>query len=203
MSTTALKTKTIHYFTCPFCDDKEEHTVDHLIDRQPNNRMATFGPWHCASCRNGINGSVGRINGEIVLTLDPVPVVGEIKYTGGYVLLQSPALAEGGFIHLLVRDTHIFTVGDKTETARRMKYFYDEHTCPTNWVRNIERFIEKGDTDPHGVFQYIDHVTDEELKSVLGADYKTTDSARLDQDQEQMVLERFFPQVLGIPEIKH
>lgn len=57
-----------------------------------------------------------------------------------------------------------------------MKYFYDEHTCPTNWVRNIERFTEKGDTDPHGVFQYIDHVTDEELKSVLGADYKTTDS---------------------------
>jgi hypothetical protein len=35
------------------------------------------------------------------------------------------------------------------------RYFYDEHTCPTNWVHEIEQIEFNGDTDPHGVFEFV------------------------------------------------
>jgi len=35
------------------------------------------------------------------------------------------------------------------------QYFYDEHTCPTNWVGDIVQIEFQGDTDPHGVFQFV------------------------------------------------
>jgi hypothetical protein len=35
------------------------------------------------------------------------------------------------------------------------RYFYNEHTCPTNWVHEIEEIEFQGDTDPHGVFEFV------------------------------------------------
>jgi hypothetical protein len=35
------------------------------------------------------------------------------------------------------------------------RYFYNEHTCPTNWLRDIEQIEFEGDTDPHGVFEFV------------------------------------------------
>lgn len=41
-------------------------------------------------------------------------------------------------------------------------YFYNEHTCPTNYMKNVKAVIElpnkeqrQADTDPHGVFKYV------------------------------------------------
>lgn len=35
------------------------------------------------------------------------------------------------------------------------RYFYNEHTCPTNWVREIEEIEFQGNRDPHGVFRFV------------------------------------------------
>lgn len=35
------------------------------------------------------------------------------------------------------------------------KYFYEEHTCPTNWVSEIEEIVFEGDHDPHGLFELV------------------------------------------------
>lgn len=34
-------------------------------------------------------------------------------------------------------------------------FMVDENSCPTNWLRNIEEIIIDGDTDPHGLFEYV------------------------------------------------
>lgn len=34
-------------------------------------------------------------------------------------------------------------------------YFYDEHTCPTNWTDEIVAVISKGDEDPHGFATFV------------------------------------------------
>ncbi len=34
-------------------------------------------------------------------------------------------------------------------------YRYEEHSCPTNWLRDCVAVIEDGDEDPHG---FLDHV---------------------------------------------
>jgi hypothetical protein len=37
------------------------------------------------------------------------------------------------------------------------RFFYEEHTCPTNFIR-IPMICQGGDTDPHGVFEFVDAV---------------------------------------------
>lgn len=41
------------------------------------------------------------------------------------------------------------------EHRENQRYFYDQHTCPTNWVSQIEAIIFEGDDDPHGVFKFV------------------------------------------------
>lgn len=41
------------------------------------------------------------------------------------------------------------------EYTDNQRYFYNEHTCPTNWVREIEEIEFQGDRDPHGVFEFV------------------------------------------------
>jgi len=35
------------------------------------------------------------------------------------------------------------------------QYFYEEHTCPTNWTKNIVGIIAQGDEDPHGFVEFV------------------------------------------------
>lgn len=53
------------------------------------------------------------------------------------------------------------------EYASHQQYFYDEHTCPTNWTRDIVQVIFQGDRDPHGVFEFVSvedgHLVDDEM----------------------------------------
>ena len=37
------------------------------------------------------------------------------------------------------------------------RYFYEEHTCPTNFIR-VPLISTGGDSDPHGVFEFVDAV---------------------------------------------
>jgi hypothetical protein len=41
------------------------------------------------------------------------------------------------------------------EFVENERYFYNEHTCPTNWLRDIEQIEFEGDRDPHGVFEFV------------------------------------------------
>ena len=34
-------------------------------------------------------------------------------------------------------------------------YFYNEHTCPTNYMQDVEAVIYEKDADPHGVFEWV------------------------------------------------
>lgn len=40
------------------------------------------------------------------------------------------------------------------------KYFYNEHTCPTNWINNVDFIIDQNSlsADPHGLFEYVKSV---------------------------------------------
>ena len=35
------------------------------------------------------------------------------------------------------------------------RYFYEEHTCPTNWFSEVEQISVGDDTDPHGLFEFV------------------------------------------------
>ena len=45
----------------------------------------------------------------------------------------------------------------REELLEHERYFYEEHTCPTNFIR-IPMIATGGDCDPHGVFDFVDAV---------------------------------------------
>jgi len=52
------------------------------------------------------------------------------------------------------------------EEWEHRRYFYEEHTCPTNFVR-VKQFLIDGDDDPHGIFEFHDFA---DMKDVVWAD---------------------------------
>lgn len=50
-------------------------------------------------------------------------------------------------------------------------YYYNEHTCPTNWTDEIEAVISKGDYDPHGFATFVRRIPVPEKYDQVEADW--------------------------------
>lgn len=68
-----------------------------------------------------------------------------------------------GFLLLRIRGTKILLVvshpkydsgRDHEEWLAHQKYYFEEHTCPTNVVP-VECIIDGNDHDPHGIFEFV------------------------------------------------
>jgi hypothetical protein len=49
------------------------------------------------------------------------------------------------------------STSDYDELQKSEEYFYNEHTCPTNFIP-ILMIAHNGDLDPHGLFRFIESV---------------------------------------------
>lgn len=131
-----MKARLVERFhvVCPHCGE-EDGRVDHLFDRPP----ASFGPWYCETCRRGY---VGRVFAPNDVEVEPHP--GFIEDTLDLLVIQP----QDRPVYFVVKG--IAMNGERDGK----KYFYEEHSCPTNYVR-CEAIISEGDSDPHGLFEYV------------------------------------------------
>ena len=44
---------------------------------------------------------------------------------------------------------------DVKEQQKHARYFYEEHSCPTNWIDQTAAVIHNGDADPHGFLEFV------------------------------------------------
>lgn len=135
-----VQAKTKLFVSCPSCLEGSTR-ADHL------NIGQLAGPWSCESCREYY--TIVRIN-ESDFELTP---------TGKYqtpitVTLQSDTVPP---ITLKLNTWKYGHSQNDTpeEFFRHSEYYYNEHTCPTNWTREIKQIIFEGDKDPHGVFKFV------------------------------------------------
>lgn len=135
--------KTEHLdIACPFCG-QQWFEIGHL-------KVGTqFGPWFCDECGRSFLGTIGISSVEWMPgteRLVPTKVTLEIR-------------TEDAPITFLVDSFLIVEQGETPEESPGMEnaqYFYEEHTCPTNWLMKVEEVIDKnGRHDPHGVFKYV------------------------------------------------
>lgn len=152
------------YIHCPFCGEGE-HRVDHLFDyaRDPKKSPGGFfaaGPWHCKNiaCLRVFDLQV--FADESVQTIETERDTNEI-YAPVYVLLR-----RGDLFILLDAHTHIdrtaYTSGEPMcqEKQDQIRYYYEEHTCPTNWMQGCVHMLSlDGDIDPHGAFDFVRAMT--------------------------------------------
>jgi len=74
------------------------------------------------------------------------------------------------------------TFGD-SDMIHNAEYFYNEHTCPTNFASSFEFIVQGGNFDPHGCFQFVDMV------------WMTAEYAAMEEDDKIDWLNEVFPQL--------
>jgi len=141
-----------HYITCPYEDCKAEGeegpgSITHLLDCD-----TSFGPWYCKKCHRGIFGDI--MKGEIFLHFpnERQKEMGMDSSKPSLVLLRLDPLPQSLF--LVVKG---IMHGDKIDHENNA-YYYNEHTCPTNYLQDAEVVIIGKDNDPHGLFEYVKSV---------------------------------------------
>ena len=128
------------YICCPECGEPTS-TYNHL------NPGSTFGPWYCGECGCGFHGTI-LDGGAVEITL-----ASDRKYNT-LVLLRLDAAVEKP-ICIVVEGMKFAPTGTPPEyvladVAENDGYFYNEHTCPWNYLRIP--IMEGENTDPHGIF---------------------------------------------------
>lgn len=65
-------------------------------------------------------------------------------------------------------------------------YYYDEHTCPINWTRNIVAVIAQGDEDPHGFAKFVKRIP---------APDNMDEHGRVKEDRDGSIWTKLFPEI--------
>lgn len=132
------------YAECPSC-----HKSEFLIDEFHLARSDSWETeWSCSHCGRAILFSFQ--SGEVFV--EPL----NKWFLPVYVLLR-----QGNYLFLVKGHKHsdasIIPFPLSPEEDEQTRYFYEEHTCPTNITRDIEEVVdlETEQLDQHGIFEYI------------------------------------------------
>ena len=134
---------------CPHCGETG-HTLEHLRDG------TNFGPWYCDGCGGAYGGVFRGADTELVKDAKGRRQIKVLT------LLEHPA-AGAPPLRFLV-DGYRFVddlCPDGEEDNKR--FFYEEHSCPTNWIGDSRMIAWDGDHDPHGFLRYVRQIDTPEL----------------------------------------
>lgn len=155
-----LTSETSVYVHCPHCGAKD-NLVSHLFNDPIE---SSFGPWYCDSCGGSYKGRVIEENWVVLTPLEESRIP-------QYVLLEIPPREES--IFFITTGMAFRKLGnDIDDEKRKNEYFYNEHTCPTNWLKDVQMIAYDGNLDPHGIARYVRHVDKPSLDHELDDDYE-------------------------------
>lgn len=135
------------YVVCPWCEGESGHRIDHLYDIH---FPVPFGPWLCNLCGASFSGSV-LSPGDVSLR----KVESDLALARSMILLKLDA--KDGTVFFVIDRDRLFDVPDDSYEIIQssQRYFFEEHSCPTNWLRDCAAVIYNGDPDPHGFLKFV------------------------------------------------
>lgn len=140
----------MHFIECPHCHNSKSR-IDHLFSSE--GKETSWGDWFCDECGGAYKGVV---KGKDVF----------VEKSSGR-KDDSIVFLKKGNVLLAVKGRY----SDGVIDIERDRHFYNEHTCPVNYFRDVEMVIdlENGDRDPHGIFEYvgtIPHINLDEVEDI-------------------------------------
>lgn len=140
-------TEVKHYVECPYCS-KSKSRVDHLFKEYGSG--TSFGPWYCDECGGAYK---GKTKGSDIF----VEKLINQRKDKCIVFLKNA--------NVLLAVEGMYFDGDLD--IDHLTYYYDEHTCPTNYLRcEMVIDLDDGDSDPHGIFEFVGAIPYVNLDSV-------------------------------------
>jgi hypothetical protein len=136
-----------HFIECPYCHNSKNR-IDHLFNEE--GKEISWGYWYCDECGGGYKGIVKGKEVFIEKTIK--------RKDDSIIFLKN------GNILLAIKGMY-FNGNHDIENDR---YFYEEHTCPINYLKNVEMIInlEDDNIDPHGIFKFITSIPYINLENV-------------------------------------
>ncbi len=130
---------TKRFIRCPHgC--AHEFSVEHLFEG--SHRHA--GPWFCDECGRGWEFHTSEDGMKITES--------KVRMRFHKVLLELPPQKESVFFTLASGEQRR---PGETKDPDSIRFLYEEHQCPTNWMRKVEGLKIGTDTDPHGLFKFV------------------------------------------------
>jgi ribosomal protein L37AE/L43A len=126
------------YIVCPACHQPDQ-SIDHL-----EGKGVTM--WYCRKC--GVRYAFKYDSGEVT----DLGLTGE-RIEKRLVLLRRDNIG----LVVVGRCLPAAAAADNSDPTGHHAYYYNEHTCPVNYMRDAKAVIDldKKDTDPHGIFEYV------------------------------------------------
>lgn len=137
------------FFKCPACGDHELQ-VDYL-----KNSTNSGWTWQCKSCVSNISFKLTD-DGEIEITNIKSPPKGKENL----LILLKPVFQDPKAkdqVYLILEKPNTLHETDIDELQRQQRYYYNEHTCPSNYLGGAT-VLEGTDDDPHGIFQFVEAI---------------------------------------------
>lgn len=175
---------------CPECSNDTGASIEHLINPQKDTK---FGPWYCDECGTSFEGLVD-MSGQVFVKPNP-----NNKAHEAMTLVSLPPQTEP-FYFLLKRK--VWTRQNE-EVDLDLDYYINEHSCPTNWLRDIEVVMFDGDADPHGVIRHVRTIEMKDFNEVVRQVKVEENLIGPDQEDdgdfsnlEHQVMEKAFPEII-------
>lgn len=131
------------HIVCPNCGNADGFACGHILSGEERRE---FGPWFCDGCGYSIRGRKTADGIEIEPT-------SERKIRTVDVLMLPPQETPVYFVVEGARYEGQRHGGDTPE-AEHKRFYYEEHSCPTNWLEPVMVYHD-GDSDPHGLIEFV------------------------------------------------
>ena len=78
------------------------------------------------------------------------------KFTRSLALLKFDG-KDGPVYFVMDHDRYHPPGGPESDEANQesQRYYFEEHSCPTNWLKECVAVIKDGDCDPHGFLEFV------------------------------------------------
>lgn len=143
-----IKSVVTRMASCPSCGDDDAFNVTHIgPGGYPMSLRA--GPWFCDECGYGVDVRYDADSGSIFLP----PADGDRKFShNGIAVVCLPPQDEPVYFTV---DACGVNEEDEEDGLEAHRYWYEEGTCPTNFLRYVHQVRIGDDNDPHGLFELV------------------------------------------------
>jgi len=170
-------TKTMRFIKCANNECEFEFKINYIFEE--SSAKDTYQQT-CSDC--GYENNIKVVRDASNSVIDVQTTIGNRVLTPCYVLLSYHKDSE---LFFLVLESNLYNLD--------ASYYFNEHTCPSNWMRgDVVALLDASinDSDPHGIFKFVAAKPKDEIDKKYQIDHETIEHDWFDIFKEEIDLQK-------------